>query len=144
MKSALHIREPDRDLIEVGQTHAVRTNFLIDQRVTYLNRPLTAARCPRASSDSHATRGDGPALIVPLRPDQPSPDEPGMIPLSIPEIKRLLAALTTPGPCLPGSSSTGMHGPAATRPEPGGSTNAPDSPAIPRSPWSASEMRLPR
>ena len=31
----------------------------------------------------------------PLRPDQPPPPEPGMIPLTIPEIKRLLAALTT-------------------------------------------------
>ncbi len=31
----------------------------------------------------------------PLRPDQPPPGEPGMIPLTIPEIKRLLAALTT-------------------------------------------------
>ena len=29
------------------------------------------------------------------------------------------------------------------KPEPGGSTSAPDSPATPRSPWSASEMRLP-
>jgi SRSO17 transposase len=31
----------------------------------------------------------------PLRPSQPPPAEPGMIPLTIPEIKRLLAALTT-------------------------------------------------
>jgi len=31
----------------------------------------------------------------PGRPDQPPPPEPGMIPLTIPEIKRLLAALTT-------------------------------------------------
>jgi len=31
----------------------------------------------------------------PTRPDQPSPPEPGVIPLTIPEIKRLLAALTT-------------------------------------------------
>ena len=30
-----------------------------------------------------------------VRPDQPPPAEPGMIPLTIPEIKRLLAALTT-------------------------------------------------
>jgi SRSO17 transposase len=32
---------------------------------------------------------------APVRPDQPPPPEPGMIPLTIPEIKRLLAALTT-------------------------------------------------
>jgi SRSO17 transposase len=31
----------------------------------------------------------------PVRPDQPPPPEPGMIPLTIPEIKRLLAALTS-------------------------------------------------
>ena len=31
----------------------------------------------------------------PVRPDLPPPAEPGMIPLTIPEIKRLLAALTT-------------------------------------------------
>jgi SRSO17 transposase len=31
----------------------------------------------------------------PVRPDQPPPAEPGLIPLTIPEIKRLLAALTT-------------------------------------------------
>jgi SRSO17 transposase len=31
----------------------------------------------------------------PIRPDQPPPAEPGMIPLTIPETKRLLAALTT-------------------------------------------------
>jgi SRSO17 transposase len=31
---------------------------------------------------------------APVRPDQPPPAEPGMIPLTIPEIKRLLAALT--------------------------------------------------
>ena len=34
----------------------------------------------------------------PIRPDQPPPPEPGMIPLTIPEIKRLLAALTTRPP----------------------------------------------
>ena len=32
---------------------------------------------------------------APVRPDQPPPAEPGMIPLTVPEIKRLLAALTT-------------------------------------------------
>ena len=53
----------------------------------------------------------------PVRPDQPPPPEPGMIPLTIPEIKRLLAALTT-RPLPAGSSSTGTPGPAATRPAP--------------------------
>ncbi len=32
---------------------------------------------------------------APVRPDQPPPAEPGMIPLTVPEIKRLLAALTS-------------------------------------------------
>ena len=31
----------------------------------------------------------------PVRPDQPPPPEPGMIPLTVPEVKRLLAAATT-------------------------------------------------
>jgi hypothetical protein len=31
----------------------------------------------------------------PVRPDQPPPADPGMIALTVPEIKRLLAALTT-------------------------------------------------
>jgi hypothetical protein len=80
----------------------------------------------------------------PVRADQPPPADPGMIPLTIPEIKRLLAALTSPpGPFPDGSSSTGTHGPAATKPAHDGSTNAPDSPATPNLPCSASEMRLP-
>ena len=58
----------------------------------------------------------------PVRPDQPPPPDPGMIPLTVPEVKRLLAA---------------------TRPAPAGTTSAPDSPETPRSPWSDSEMRLP-
>ena len=45
----------------------------------------------------------------PVRADQPPPAEPGMIPLTIPQIKRLLAALTTP--CPSGSSSTGTPDP---------------------------------
>ena len=42
----------------------------------------------------------------PVRPDQPPPPEPGMIPLTIPEIKRLLAALTTRPLPQPGSLVT--------------------------------------
>jgi SRSO17 transposase len=33
---------------------------------------------------------------APIRPGQPPPPEPGLIPLTVPEIKRLLAALTAP------------------------------------------------
>jgi hypothetical protein len=35
---------------------------------------------------------------LPVRPNQPPPPEPGMIPLTISEIRRLLAALTTRPP----------------------------------------------
>jgi len=31
----------------------------------------------------------------PVRPDQPPPPDPGMIPLTVPEVSRLLAAATT-------------------------------------------------
>jgi hypothetical protein len=37
----------------------------------------------------------GTQAAPPVRPGQPPPPEPGMIALTIPEIKRLLAALTT-------------------------------------------------
>jgi hypothetical protein len=94
---------------------------------------ITAALA-RDRTDTQAT--------PPVRADQPPPAEPGMIPLTIPEIKRLLAALTT-RPWHDGSLSTGTHGPAATRPAHDGSTNAPGSPVTPDLTWSASEMRLP-
>jgi hypothetical protein len=43
-------------------------------------------------SAGKGSKGDGPA---PVTPDQLPPAQPGLIPLTIPEIKRLLAALTT-------------------------------------------------
>ena len=49
----------------------------------------------------------------PVRPDQPPPPEPGMIPLTIPEIKRLLAARTARR-CPGGSLSTGTRGPVSS------------------------------
>ncbi len=42
----------------------------------------------------------------PVRPDQPPPDDHGMIPLTVPEIKHLLAALL-PGPACPATPPTG-------------------------------------
>ena len=78
----------------------------------------------------------------PVRPDQPPPAEPGMIPLTIPEIKRLLAALTT----RPLPRRLVIHWDAWTRRHQArsrSSTNAPDSPANPNSPRSNCEMRLP-
>ena len=47
---------------------------------------VTAACCATAPTPRRRPRSG---------PDQPPPPEPGMIPLTIPEIKRLLAALTT-------------------------------------------------
>ena len=72
----------------------------------------------------------------PIRPGQPPPAEPGMIPLTILEIERLLAALTMR--LLPRRLvAHGTHGPAATKPVRYGTTNAPDSSAtsnLPRQP----------
>ena len=53
-------------------------------------RPGHLRRHRRAGKDRTDTQAPPPT-----RPDQPPPAEPGMIPLTIPEIKRLLAALTT-------------------------------------------------
>ena len=62
----------------------------------------------------------------PARPDQPPPADPGMIPLTVPEIARLLTAFTHP-PSPPGHAGTGQHGNAVTKPSPAGTTNAHDS-----------------
>src|SRR6266851_1176640 len=76
------------------------------------------------------------------RPDQPPPADPGMIPLTIPEIKRLLAALTTrplPPPHV-------IHWDKWTRRHQARSRWYHQRARLarePRSPWSASEMRLP-
>ena len=78
----------------------------------------------------------------PVRPDQPPPADSGMIPLTIPEIKHLLADASAV-PDRPATKATGWTGDDGTRHAPGGSTSAPDSPETPRSPWSASEWRLP-
>ena len=80
----------------------------------------------------------------PVRPDQPPPADPGMIPLTVPEIRRLLAAATA-AQRRPATPSTGLAGRAATRPAHAGSTSAPDSPETRNhhDPWSASEWRLP-
>ena len=76
----------------------------------------------------------------PVRPSQTPPPDPGMIPLTVPEIKRLLAAAPA-RPSPPTTSSTGSPGHAATKPAHAGSTNAHDSTGT--TPCSASEMRLP-
>ena len=78
------------------------------------------------------------AAPAPALPDQPPPADPGMIPLTVPETGRLLAA--RPHPAAP---RTGWTGGAATKPAHAGTTSEQDSPAIPQLSWSASEWRLP-
>jgi hypothetical protein len=51
-----------------------------------------------------------------------------MIPLTVPEVKRLLAAASAQ-PARPATPTTGPAGPAATRPAHAGTTSAPGSPA---------------
>ena len=63
---------------------------------------------------------------LPVHPDQPPPADPGMIALTVPEVRRLIAATARPSP--PGHASTGPAGCAATRPVPAGSTTEPGSP----------------
>lgn len=75
-------------------------------------------------------------------PDAVPPTDPGLIPLTIREIKNS----STPQharPPPPTSQPTGPDGAAATKPEPAGSTNAPGSPETPRSPSSDPKVRLP-
>ena len=59
----------------------------------------------------------------PKTPDQPPPADPGMIPLTIPEIKRLLAAADHTETTRP--AAHWRTGDADTKPDPAGSTNAP-------------------
>ena len=75
----------------------------------------------------------------PASPDRP-PADPGLIPLTVREVKRLLAAALTSRnrPATPPAGSTGA---AATRHDPAGSTNAHAWHAT--TPWSASNWRLP-
>ena len=69
---------------------------------------------------------------APVRPDQPPPADPGMIPLTVPETARLLAH-----PPPPGAAGTGWPGDAATRPCQPGTTSAPGSPGMNIFSWSA-------
>jgi hypothetical protein len=71
----------------------------------------------------------------PLRPDQPPPPDPGMVPLTVPQVvKHLLAAMLTRPAAQPRRPLAGSTGNAATKPAPAGTTSAHDSPAIPQLP----------
>jgi hypothetical protein len=65
----------------------------------------------------------GTRVPPPSSPGQPPPADCGMIPLTVPEIRRITAALTT-RPMPRRSSSTGTPGCAATRHAPAGTTSA--------------------
>ena len=78
----------------------------------------------------------------PASPDDLPPADPGLIPLTVAEIKRLFNAATA-RPRSFGTPPAGHAGDAATKPAPAGSTNAPGSPANPNSPRSNPKMRLP-
>ena len=78
----------------------------------------------------------------PVRPGQEPPADPGMIPLTVPEVKRILAARAA-RPWPPGHVEHWDAGPAPTRLAHDGSTSASDSPETLKSPWSASKVRLP-
>jgi len=66
----------------------------------------------------------------PTRPDQPPPPDPGMIPLTIPEIKHLLAAhLARSHP--PGHAAHWLDWRPATKPAHAGTTSAHGSPQTP-------------
>ena len=54
-----------------------------------------------------------------------------MIPLTVPEIKRLLAACFSSAAARPATPGTGRPGGDATKPAPAGTTSAHDSPATP-------------
>ena len=76
----------------------------------------------------------------PAGPDDRPPADPGLIPLSVREVKRLLAALRQ---CRshPATPPAGSSGDAATRHDHAGSTNAHAWHAT--TPWSASDWLLP-
>ena len=65
----------------------------------------------------------------PLTPDQPPPADPGMVPLTVPQVTHLLAA--RPPGTHPATPTTGSTGNAATKPAPAGTTSAPGSSATP-------------
>jgi hypothetical protein len=70
----------------------------------------------------------------------PPPADPGLIPLTVHEVKRLLAtALNRQKP--QGTPPAGSNGDAATRHDPAGSTSAHASHAT--TPWPDSDWRLP-
>jgi hypothetical protein len=74
----------------------------------------------------------------PVRPDQPPPPDPGMVPLTMPQVKYLLAAvLTRPHP--PGHAGRWLDWNASTKPVPAGTTGAHGSLAIPELPRSDTE-----
>ena len=139
---AAGLRWPVEEDFEFGKDH-----FGLDQCQARLYTAILrhtvlvmAALAVCAVAAAHLSDRTDTQAPPPNTPDQPPPADPGLIPLTVPEIKRLLAAaLHRPIP--PGHDPTGAPGDAATKPEHAGSTNAHDSAAT--TPWSASKWRLP-
>jgi hypothetical protein len=79
---------------------------------------VTAARARTISSLSPA----------PTSPNTPPPADPGLIPLTVAEAKRLINLLTAPGTAS-NTTYAGTYGADATKPAPAGSTTEHDSTA---------------
>src|SRR5215467_13941703 len=77
----------------------------------------------------------------PARAGQPPPADLGMIPLTVPEITRLLA--TSPASRPPGHAEAWTNWRRRHQAAPAGTTSAPASPAMRRLPRSVSQWRLP-
>ena len=75
---------------------------------------------------------------APVRPDQPPPADPGMIPLTVPETARLLAH-----PPPPGAAENWLAWRRRHQALSAGTTSAPGSPEISQSSSSASKWLLP-
>jgi hypothetical protein len=90
-------------------------------RHTVLVMAASAICAVTAALLRHRTDTQAP---LPVHPDQPPPADPGMTPLTVPEITRLL----TTQPARPASPSTGRTGGAATKLVPAGTASAHGSP----------------
>ena len=94
------------------------------------------AVCAVTAADA-ATRNEPPAPM-PTRPDQPPPPDPGLIPLTVAEIKRLFNLTPVDATCPNTTTCDGASGDAATKPARDGSTTGHDSNGRPHN-----EVRLP-
>lgn len=78
------------------QSHSRCSRFPQRDSASYTGLRIGSADTTREAVTTALLRGrtDTPAP-PPLRPDQPPPPDPGMVPLTVPQVKRLLAAMLT-------------------------------------------------